>query len=172
MFNIAFWNLCLNLWVNPLSCIAYGKMFYIFFYNIAQRNIKKFSVLTLSYINMTLSKSAFRIYKCYIIMYSAVFYYTRMSNFCWLNINIYRRFFVLLFLVPNRSRRITREQSIISTDTTTTIIQRSYTRMPGKYTSIQYLWSYHFMIINGLAMASWLIYLQPMQGCGLYTPAM
>jgi hypothetical protein len=47
----------------------YGKMFYIF-YNIAQRNIKKeiFRVDRLSYVNTALSQSAFRIYKCYIII--------------------------------------------------------------------------------------------------------
>ena len=56
------------------------KMFYIFFYNIAMskaRRIRKisvftsggkFPVLTLSYINTALGQSAFRIYKCYIIM--------------------------------------------------------------------------------------------------------
>ena len=46
-----------------------------FFYNIAQKNTKllrwmgngKFSVFTLSYVNMAINQSAFRILKCYII---------------------------------------------------------------------------------------------------------
>jgi hypothetical protein len=54
-----------------ITVYQYGKNVLYLFYNIAQRNIKKeisdVSVLTLSYINMALSQSAFRIYKCYII---------------------------------------------------------------------------------------------------------
>ena len=51
-----------------ITVYQYGKNVLYFFYNIAQRNIKKeISVLTLSYINTALSQSAFRIYKCYII---------------------------------------------------------------------------------------------------------
>jgi hypothetical protein len=63
-----------------ITIYQYGKNVSYFFYNIAMskaRRIRKisvftlsggkFPVLTLSYINMALSQSAFRIYKCYII---------------------------------------------------------------------------------------------------------
>ena len=54
-----------------ITVYQYGKNVLYFFYNIAQRSIKKeISVLTLSYINTALSQSAFRIYKCYIINYN------------------------------------------------------------------------------------------------------
>jgi hypothetical protein len=47
-------------------CTSIRKnVLYFYFYNIAQRNIKKD---ILSYINTALSQSAFRIYKCYIII--------------------------------------------------------------------------------------------------------
>jgi hypothetical protein len=64
-----------------ITIYQYGKKILYFFYNIAMskaRRIRKismftsggkFPVLTLSYINTALSQSAFRIYKCYIIMY-------------------------------------------------------------------------------------------------------
>jgi hypothetical protein len=51
-----------------ITIYQYGKNVLYLFYNIAQRNIKTVSVLTLSYINTALSQSAFRIYKCYIII--------------------------------------------------------------------------------------------------------
>jgi hypothetical protein len=54
-----------------ITVYQYGKNVLYLFYNIAQRNIKKFSdvsVLILSYINTALSQSAFTIYKCYIII--------------------------------------------------------------------------------------------------------
>ena len=63
-----------------ITIYQYGKNVLYFFYNIAMskaRRIRKisaftsggkFPVLTLSYINTALSQSAFRIYKCYIIM--------------------------------------------------------------------------------------------------------
>ena len=51
--------------------------FWIFFYNIAEKNTKllqwmsdgKFSVFTSSYVNTALNQSAFRIHKCYIIIW-------------------------------------------------------------------------------------------------------
>ena len=49
-----------------ITIYQYGKNVLYLFYNIAQRNIN--SVLTLSYINTALSQSAFRIYKCHIII--------------------------------------------------------------------------------------------------------
>ena len=63
----------------------YGKMFYIFSYNIAQRNMKKeifrACMLTLSCINTALSQSAFRIYKCYIIkIFISLIIYTTNTN--------------------------------------------------------------------------------------------
>ena len=63
-----------------ITVYQHRKNVLYFFYNIAQRNIKynitllnlriggKFSVLTLSYINTALTQSAFRVYKCYIII--------------------------------------------------------------------------------------------------------
>ena len=63
-----------------ITIYQYGKNVLYFFYNIAMsksRRIRKisvftsgrkFPVLTLSYINTGLSQSAFRIYKCYIII--------------------------------------------------------------------------------------------------------
>jgi hypothetical protein len=68
-----------KLWVFPISTSVditiyqYGKNVLYLFYNITQTNIKKeifrhFRVdIELQYINMALSQSAFRIYKCYII---------------------------------------------------------------------------------------------------------
>ena len=64
-----------------ITIYQYGKNVLYFFYNIAMSKARrkrkisvftsggKFPVLTLSYINTALSQSAFRIYKCYIIMY-------------------------------------------------------------------------------------------------------
>ena len=63
-----------------ITIYQYGKNVLYIFYNIAMSKARrlrkisvftsggKFPVLTLSYINTVLSQSAFRIYKCYIIM--------------------------------------------------------------------------------------------------------
>ena len=64
--------------VDITTIYQYGKNVLYLFYNIAQRNIKKeifrrFRVLTLSYINTAPSQSAFRIYKCYIIIFIYVY---------------------------------------------------------------------------------------------------
>ena len=80
-----------------ITIYQYGKNVLYFFYNIAMskaRRIRKisvftssgkFPVLTLSYINTALSQSAFRIYKCYII------------------INKYKTFSVLIYSYINTS---------------------------------------------------------------------
>ena len=71
---------------NCMETRQYGKNVLFFFYNIAMskaRRIRKisvftsggkFPVLTLSYINTALSQSAFRIYKCYIIIFYCIKY--------------------------------------------------------------------------------------------------
>ena len=80
-----------------ITIYQYGKNVLYFFYNMTMskaRRIRKisvftsggkFPVLTLSYINTALSQSAFRIYKCYII------------------INKYKTFSVLIYSYINTS---------------------------------------------------------------------
>ena len=60
--------------VVDITVYQYGTNVLYFFYNIVQRNTKKeITMLTLSYINTALSQSAFRIYKCYIIIINKTF---------------------------------------------------------------------------------------------------
>ena len=64
-----------NFRVFPISTSLYGKIVLFFFYNIGPENTKllqrmskgKFSMFTLSYVNMALNQSATRIHKCYIL---------------------------------------------------------------------------------------------------------
>ena len=73
-----------------ITVYQYGKNILYFFYNIAQRTFTesggKFSVLTLSYINTALSQSAFRIYKCYIIMLYIKYLSMKMQIIFFVNI--------------------------------------------------------------------------------------
>ena len=59
-----------------ITVYQYGKNVLYFFYNIAQRTLTeewreifRVDIILLSYINTALSQSAFRIYKCYIMIY-------------------------------------------------------------------------------------------------------